>query len=230
MRPERSVWMPASSGRSLSSMLMARLVQCGIQGNPPVWPVTRSHTKAMQFRHNPRAHGRGVARPLSGIYLMNIFVRRLGLATLLSPAIFAAQADNTAQTLPFSQNWTTTTQIAANDNWSGVPGIEGYLGQDITTTTGTDPQTLTGVSASGTDLSVLANQVNTTISNGDVAEFDGIANPTIALQASGTADAPYLLINLDTTGQSGINVAYKLRDLDATTDNAVMPVALQYRV
>src|ERR1044072_6651790 len=37
------------------------------------------------------------------------------------------QADDTAQAPPFSQNWTTTTLITANDNWPGVPGIEGFL-------------------------------------------------------------------------------------------------------
>ena len=39
--------------------------------------------------------------------------------------------NNTVQTLPFTQNWTTTTLITANDDWSGVPGIVGYRGDDI---------------------------------------------------------------------------------------------------
>ena len=139
--------------------------------------------------------------------------------------------DNTAQGLPFTQDWTTTTLITVNDNWSGVPGIEGYLGQDITTTTGVDPQTLLTVSASPTDLDVIANQANpnTNISGG-VGEFDGIANPTIALQGSGTADAPYILIHLNTTTLQNITVSYNLRDIDGSADNAVQPVALQYRV
>ncbi|GAA5000016.1 Calx-beta domain-containing protein [Pseudoluteimonas lycopersici] len=161
--------------------------------------------------------------------MLSSLKRRLALAILLSPAIFAANANNTAQTLPFSQDWSNTGLITTNDDWSGVPGIEGYLGQDITTSTGTDPQTLTGTSAAANDLSVLANQTSTSISNGDVIEFQ-ITDPTIGFQGSGTADAPYLLINLDTSGQTGINVAYDLRDLDGTADNAVQPVALQYRV
>ena len=157
-------------------------------------------------------------------------VTALLLAVSGSAIYWVVRADNTAQTLPFTQNWTTTTLITANDNWSGVPGIEGFLGQDITTVTGTDPQTLVGVSGVANDLDVIANQTNPNITNGGVAEFDGIANPTIALQGSGTADAPYVLIHLNTTGQTNINVAYNLRDLDATTDNSVQPVALQYRV
>jgi len=141
----------------------------------------------------------------------------------------ASRASTTPQTLPFSQSWNGTGLITANDSWSGVPGVEGYLGQDITTAAGTDPQTLTGVSGVANDLDVIANQNNTTITNGGVAEFDGIANPTIALQGSGTADAPHVRLYLNTTGCTGINVAYNLRDLDGTTDDAVQPVALQFR-
>ncbi len=146
-------------------------------------------------------------------------------------------ANSSAQTLPFSQDWTNTGLITANDDWSGVPGIEGYLGQDITTATGTDPQTLLGTSAVANDLTVLANQTATTVTNGDVGEFHTTSqagapgtNPTIALQGSGTADAPYLLLYLNTLGQSNINIAYNLRDIDCTTDNSIQQVALQYRV
>jgi predicted extracellular nuclease len=143
--------------------------------------------------------------------------------------VLTVLADNTAQTIPFSQDWTNTGLITANDNWSGVAGIEAFLGQDITTATGTDPQTLLGTSAVANDLDVIANQTNTAITNGGVAEFE-ITNPTIALQGSGTADAPYVLLHLNTTGKSSIRVAYNLRDIDGTTDNAISPVALQYRV
>ncbi len=148
---------------------------------------------------------------------------------MLGCAALGAHADNTPQPLPFSQNWTDTGQITANDAWTGVPGIEGFLGQDLTTAAGTDPQTLLGTSAAANDLSVLANQTNPNITNGDVIEFQ-VADPTIGFQGSGTADAPNIIINLNTSGQSGINVAYNLRDLDSSADNSVQPVALQYRV
>ena len=158
-----------------------------------------------------------------------------------APAAGAQQAppalDTTPQTLPFSQNWTDIGMITANDNWTGVPGIEGYLGQDITTTTGTDPQTLLGTSVVVNDLTVLANQTATTVTNGDVGEFHTTSqagepgtNPTIALQGSGTADAPYVVLNVNTTGSSGINIAYNVRDIDCTADNSIQQVALQYRV
>jgi predicted extracellular nuclease len=159
---------------------------------------------------------------------------RILIAAVLVGANFCsgvALANSTAQTLPFTQNWTNTSLITANDDWSTVPGIEGFLGQDITTATGADPQTLVTTSTVANDLDVIANQSNpNTNTAGGVAEFDGIANPTIALQGSGTADAPYIIINLNTTGQSNINVAYNLRDIDGSADNAVQPVALQYRV
>src|SRR6185369_8849822 len=58
-----------------------------------------------------------------------------------APFIQRVKASAVYQTLPFSQNWSNTGLITANDDWSGVPGIEGYLGQDITTTTGANPQT-----------------------------------------------------------------------------------------
>jgi uncharacterized protein len=138
------------------------------------------------------------------------------------------RADGTAQSLPFSQNWTNTGLITANDNWSGVPGVEGHLGDGLAGGTGVDPQTITAF-GSGT-LDVIANQSNTTITNGGVAEFDGIANPVVALQGSGTARSPFLLLHLQTTGVTSVQVSYNLRDIDGTADNSIQPVALQFRV
>lgn len=139
-------------------------------------------------------------------------------------------ADSTAQSIPFSQNWTNNV-LTTNDNWSPVLGIEGYLGQDITTLTAVDPQTLLTTSALPNDLDLIANQTNpNTLTSGGVGEFDTLADPVVALQGSGTADAPYLIIYLNTTGQSNINVAYNLRDVDGSADNSIQPVALQYRV
>ncbi len=139
-------------------------------------------------------------------------------------------ANSTPQSLPFSQNWTNNV-LTTNDDWSPVNGIEAYLGQDITAATGVDPQTLLTTSTLPNDLDLIANQANpNTLTNGGVAEFDSLTDPTVALQGSGTADAPYILLYLNTTGQSGINVAYNLRDVDGSTDNSIQPVALQYRV
>ncbi len=129
----------------------------------------------------------------------------------------------------FSQDWSNTGQITANDDWSGVPSIVGYLGQDITTGAGTDPQTLKTSSTLPNDVDVIANQTApNTLSTGGVAEFQ-LANPTIALNGSGTADAPHIVVHLDASGRSNINVSFNVRDLDGSADNAVQQVALQYR-
>ena len=149
-----------------------------------------------------------------------------GFLTLLLVLSLLVRADNVAQTLPFAQNWTSTDLITVSDNWAGVPGIEGYRGDGLAST-GADPQTVLGESSV---LDVNANQTNpSTFATGGVAEFH-LANPTIALNGSGTADAPYIVMYVSTLGMGSIRVTYNLRDLDGSADNAVQQVALQYRV
>ena len=143
-------------------------------------------------------------------------------------AIVPVAANNTAQTLPFAQDWTNTNLITVNDNWSGVPGVTGFRGQDITTGVDIDPQTLLGESTLAGDLDVIPN-LNTLVTNGGVGEYH-LTNPVVGLQADGGSDAPYLLLHLDTTGAGNVKVAYNVRDIDGTGDNAVQQVALQYRV
>ncbi len=159
-------------------------------------------------------------------------VLAVALVALAIPSVIAAPEaplDATYQSLPFSQSWSTTSLITVDDDWSGVPGIVGYLGNYTTSTpTGVDPQTLLSDYAS-TSIDVIANQTNTTITNGGVAEFE-ITDPVVALQGSGTADAPFLLIHLNTTGFTSIQVSYNVRDIDGSSDNAVQQVALHYRV
>ena len=161
--------------------------------------------------------------------LITIAALLAGALNLSIVPVTPVYADSTAQTLPFSQRWSNTGLITVDDDWSGVPGVTSYLGQGLTTATGVDPQTVLTESVTPGDLTVLANQTVTTGFSGDVAEFE-ITDPVVGFQGSGTADAPYVLISLDTTGKSAINISYNLRDIDGTTDNAIQPVALQYRV
>ncbi|WP_458094327.1 Calx-beta domain-containing protein [Roseomonas sp. WA12] len=126
-----------------------------------------------------------------------------------------------------SQSWTDNGLIGADDDWSGVPSIIGYRGDDITGTTGADPATLTGDGTPVVD--VIANQASTASTSGGVAEFQ-IDNPTVALQGSGTADAPNLVLHLDTTGVRDVRLSLNARDIDRSGDNAVQPLAVQYRV
>ncbi len=134
---------------------------------------------------------RAPARAL-GVILILAFVMSVVPPAAAAPA---APMNTSYQSLPFSQNWSSTGLIIANDDWSGVPGIIGYLGDyTASSPTGVDPQTLlldyTTVAAD-----VIANQASpNTLVTGGVAEFDSIADPVVALNGSGTADAPYLLL------------------------------------
>ncbi len=150
-------------------------------------------------------------------------------ASLLLAAAGPAHANTTPQSLPFSQNWSNTGLITTDNNWSGVPGIVGYRGDDLTTTLDTNPQSVTR-DGSATPVNVKANQTNpNTLLIGGLAEFQ-ITDPTVALQPSTTADAPHLVFYLNTTASANIDVSARLRDIDGSADNAAQQVALQYRV
>jgi len=126
------------------------------------------------------------------------------------------------------QDWSDTSLITTDDDWSNVPSIIGYRGDDITSSTGVNPSTLTGDGTVTVD--VIANQTNpNTLTSGGVAEFE-IADPTIALQGSGTADAPNLVIYLDSTGRQDVTVSFNARDIDGSGDNAAQQIAVQYRI
>lgn len=142
--------------------------------------------------------------------------------------VTASPSNDTYQTLPFSQDWSNTNLITTNDDWTNVPGILGYRGDDLAVTDGVDPQII--VAEGLTILDVNANQTNpNTFSTGGVTEFH-IADPTVALAGSGTADAPFILIHVNTTNQFDVQICYNLRDIDGSTDNAIQRIALQYRI
>lgn len=153
----------------------------------------------------------------------------LTLASLIYAGAAAANATpHVLASGDYVQDWTNTGLITTSDDWSGVPAVLGYRGDDVTTVVGADPQTLLG---EGTVvLDVNANQTNpVSFTTGGVTEFE-LTDPVVALAGSATADAPSLLINLDTSGRYNILVEYNVRDLDSSADNAVQPVALQYRI
>lgn len=140
----------------------------------------------------------------------------------------AAIADTTPQTIPYSQDWSATGgALNAVDDWSAVPGIVGFRGDNLTTATGVDAQTVLADDSSGT-VDLIPN-LTAPSGTGGVAEFE-VTDPVVALQGSNTADAPYLQLHLTTSGQSGIRVAYNVRDMDGSADDAVQQLALQYRV
>ncbi len=166
------------------------------------------------------------------------------LKKLTGPAIVAAalvslapadavRANTTPFSLssgPFMQDWSNTSLITTNNDWSMVPSIVGYRGDNLTAVTGADPQTIVAPGET-TPVSVTANQTaaNTNALSGGLYEFE-LTNPVVAFQGSGTADAPHLVFYLNTAGVQNVNVAYLLRDIDDTADNATQQVALQYRI
>lgn len=133
----------------------------------------------------------------------------------------------------FLETWTDTSRINADDNWLSVFSIFGYYGDySIANPVGVNPQTIL------TDLTgarkVTANQSNpdTLIPEG-IAEFDGIADPVVALKGGPLADAPHLDIRMNTMGCNNtktINFSYRVRDIDGSANNAVSQIATQYRI
>lgn len=148
------------------------------------------------------------------------------LMALIEPQLLA---DETALKLPVKEDWSDISRVTKDNDWSAVPGFVGYRGDKLASKSGVSPQTIAADGLS-TPVNVIANQKNpSSLRTGGVTEFDGIADPTVALKGSATASAPFLLLNLDTRGRRNISVSYKLRDLDASTNNTVAQVALQYR-
>ena len=72
----------------------------------------------------------------------------------------------------FQLTWSNTGQVTTNNDWSGVPSIEGFQGQNIVTTTGENAGTALTDSTLPGDLFVIANQVNpASVFTGGVAKF-----------------------------------------------------------
>jgi predicted extracellular nuclease len=125
------------------------------------------------------------------------------------------------------QDWSDAGLITSDDDWDGVPSIVGYRGDGLASTN-TDARTITANDAAPV-IDVTANQTNpSTFSTGGIAEF-AIANPVVALQGSGTADAPYLQLHLNTTGRQNVTVSFNARDIDSGSD-VVQQLNVQYRV
>jgi hypothetical protein len=134
--------------------------------------------------------------------------------------------------VPLTQNWNDTSLISANDNWTGVPSIMGYRGDDVAVVTqDIDPQTVLADYSSVPDVNANQSLPNTFATAG-VTEFQ-TADPAVAISANGTSDFPNLEFRVDATGcvsPNSVRVSYNLRDLDGSADNAVQQVALHYRV
>ena len=151
---------------------------------------------------------------------MKNYKNLLILAIFVLASLTTVYANTTPQTLPFTQDWSTTgTLLTTANDWSAVPGITGYQGADAATTVAAiDPRSIL---IPDTTVQVFVNSAPTNTSGG-VAEFE--TEQTIALQGSGTGDFPYISVFLNTTGQSKIRVQCNVKDVDGTADNATQPV------
>lgn len=154
-----------------------------------------------------------------------------------SASATAVYHDFSTGVLGFSVTPATVNAISQNDNWSGVPSFEGYAGNGLTNTEGVDPQTVLGTEFANNALPVAgstnvnANKGNPDAYNtGGVTEFDTGTYLSLGIQGTGNADSPYIVMYLNTVGRTNITISYNLTDIDAGSNNAVMPVALQYRV
>ena len=149
-------------------------------------------------------------------------------ASLAMAAATPVAATDAPQPVPYAQPWSNPGLITANDNWDGVPGVIGYLG-DVTPdlAANTDPRTLLAPGSSTID--VIANLLAPSNSGG-VAEFEA-PEGVVALQGSGTADAPNIVVTVSTIGApAGTELSYVVRDLDSNADDAVQQLAAQYRL
>ena len=126
-------------------------------------------------------------------------------------------------TSDFSQNWTGTSALLTTGSWSGIPSIIGYRGDGMTSNTATDPQT-TLADGSGTPVDL----INASTSGSNTGGIHEIENDVVALQGSGTADAPHLVIHVDTTGRQSVTLTALLRELDSSAVD--QKFAVQYRV
>lgn len=140
-----------------------------------------------------------------------------------------------ASNFSFSIHSGNTNMISSNDDWASVPAVEGYFGQNLTGTHGVDPQTVLGTEFSGNTLpngprQVSANKGNPSAYNaGGLAEFDSGSYLAMGFQGNVQAN-PYLVFYLNTAGRSNVTFTYDVIDIDGGSNNAVSPIALQYRV
>ncbi len=150
--------------------------------------------------------------------------RTLLILTGTAIAATSSSANTTPHDLSsgtFSQNWSVDLITATND-WSGVPSIIGYRGDGLASS-GTDPQAVVS-DGSSTPVDAINNSSSSSSSGG----IHDLSGDVVALQGSGTADAPHLVIHLNATGRENLQVSYNLTEED--TSNAIQQVALQYRI
>jgi hypothetical protein len=128
----------------------------------------------------------------------------------------------------FTQDWSAAAGLLSTDNWDLLPSIVGYRGDDVVTSTGVDPRTITSAASSEGVIDFFSSASGNPSAGGVLLAT--LVNPTIALNGSGTADAPSIALYLDSVGRQDIRFRANIRDIDASADNAIQQVAVQWRV
>lgn len=167
-----------------------------------------------------------------------MLVMTVACAMLFSELLVSVRADFVYFNLAngdLRQDWSNTELITRDDDWSGVPSIVGYQGNSGAQPDNVDPRTVLDPLNSPSQIDVIANNVANpnNFNTGGVVEFTPAVvggNPTVALNASGTADFPHLTFYLNTTGRTSVTFSYVIRDLDGSVDDNVKQVATQFRV
>jgi Carboxypeptidase regulatory-like domain len=204
---------------------------------PPAWflilttcyLVGRFKKMKSIFNRNLGKISLGTIVALSILFTM-FFADRLNIASITARA--NTYYSELVSGAPLVQTWTDSTQIANDDDWTGVVSIEGFRGNGLTSVVGGSP-TAVLTDTPGNDLDVTANQTDPLTSTAEgVAEF-ALSNPTVALKASDFASAPNVVVHLDSrlcTAGKAIRISYLIRDIDNSPIDSVQPVSLQYRI
>ena len=131
-----------------------------------------------------------------------------------------------------TQDWSNSSLISHSDNWSGVPSIQGFAniagahGLDV------DPRTLTGESKDvdvSDDVFKSPSKFNLTGDKAGIAEFQDFG--IVALGGSNQADAPNLVVYLDTTDVTApVILDFDVQDLDSSAHDSDQQLNVQYRI
>jgi hypothetical protein len=128
--------------------------------------------------------------PLARTALMLFTAASVLLAVTGEPARFspgslnwnnAVRANSTytslsAGSLAFNLTAASTNLISSNDNWSGVPSVEGYFGENLTASQGVDPQTVLNTEFASDTLP--NSPTNVSANKGNPSAFNKAASPS----------------------------------------------------
>ena len=149
----------------------------------------------------------------------------LGLVTIVPAA-----ANNTAQTLPFTQNWTNTDLITAPITGPAFRASSGFAARIRPRPRSVDPQNTLGVSR----VDERPRRDRRPDQPGDhkwrCRPNSSLPTQSLPCRHRTPSEAPYLLFHLDTTGVGNVASLVQPSRHRRSGDNAVQQVALQYRV